>query len=121
MPGTGKVLGLTLSGGGVKGIAYVGVFSEAESRGYRWGNIAGVSIGALAGAFAGAGYQSVDMWELMQGFGFKSIQLREIARLPVVSEFREFILGVRALMNRPCGGSLSRLFRRTARLFMLKP
>jgi NTE family protein len=96
MPGTGKVLGLTLSGGGVKGIAYVGVFSEAESRGYRWGNIAGVSIGALAGAFAGAGYQSVDMWELMQGFGFKSIQLREIARLPVVSEFREFILGVRS-------------------------
>ncbi len=92
----GKVTGLTLSGGGVKGIAYVGAFSEAEARGYSWGNIAGVSIGAIAAALAGAGYDSAQMWEIMNGFDFEGIQLKEPQELPVVSELRDFARGVRS-------------------------
>jgi NTE family protein len=95
MAGRSKILGLTLSGGGVKGIAYLGVFSESEARGYQWANIAGVSIGAIAGALAGAGYNSAQMLEMMNDFDFDGIQMREVAKLPVVSEFREFIFGIR--------------------------
>lgn len=95
MAGKDKVLGLTLSGGGVKGIAYVGVFSEAETRGYQWGNIAGVSIGSLAGTFAGAGYTASQMWDVLEGFDFHGIQLRDVTEMDVVLEFREFVRGDR--------------------------
>jgi len=53
-----RILNLVLGGGGIKGIAYVGVFTEAEKRGYKWANIAGVSAGALAGSYLAAGYST---------------------------------------------------------------
>ena len=49
-----KVLNLVLGGGGIKGIEYAGAFNVAEKRGYHWGNIAGVSAGALAGSYLAA-------------------------------------------------------------------
>ncbi|MDD4493432.1 MAG: patatin-like phospholipase family protein [Eubacteriales bacterium] len=85
-----KPMGLTLSGGGVKGIAYVGMQQEAEKRKISWENVAGVSIGSLAGALIAAGYSSAEMWNAMDKFDFKGIQLRDASKLPVVESFREF-------------------------------
>lgn len=88
---SGRTLNLAMSGGGVKGIAYIGMFDEAERRGYKWRNIAGVSAGALAGAFAGAGYNSQEMLKQMESFDFDGIQLENAARrLPVVAAYMEF-------------------------------
>lgn len=83
---------LVLSGGGVKGIAYVGVCEVAEKRNYRWGNIAGVSAGALAGAFTASGFSSYEMWQAMKKFDFEGVQMEKMVReLPVVSDYLEFI------------------------------
>jgi NTE family protein len=90
-----RTMGLTLSGGGVKGIAYVGMQHEAEKRNISWGNVAGVSIGSLAGALIAAGYKSPEMWDAMEKFDFKAIQLRDASKLPVVESFREFAKGAR--------------------------
>lgn len=75
-----KTINLVLSGGGVKGIAYVGAFEAVESKGYKWGNIAGVSSGAIAGAFLGAGYKAGDLKTVMEEFDFQSIELNDISR-----------------------------------------
>ena len=88
MPFFRKPINLVLGGGGVKGIAYIGVFDAAHRRGYGSVNIAGVSAGALAGSFAASGFSAYEMWKAMETFGFKEIQLEKAAqRLPVVAGF----------------------------------
>ena len=44
-----KSLNLVLSGGGVKGIAYIGAFKALDLDGWKVLNIAGVSAGAMVG------------------------------------------------------------------------
>ncbi len=75
-----NTLNLVLSGGGIKGIAYVGVFEAAEKRGYRWGNIAGVSAGALAGSFVSAGYSVQEIRAIMDAFDFGGLELEEVSK-----------------------------------------
>lgn len=82
---------LVLGGGGIKGIAYLGVFKEAERRGYWWGNIAGVSAGALAGTYACAGYKYHMLREIMDRFDFSQIKPENIEKMvPAVASFTEF-------------------------------
>lgn len=79
-----------LSGGGIKGIAYVGAFEVIEKMGYSLGNIAGVSAGALVGAFLGAGYKSNELKSIMEEFDFKNIQLDRIEKMiPLISKYME--------------------------------
>ncbi|HHV99416.1 MAG TPA: patatin [Clostridiaceae bacterium] len=88
MPFFRKPLNLVLGGGGVKGIAYIGVFDAVYRRGYGFVNITGVSAGALAGSFAASGFSAYEMWKAMESFGFDEIQLEKAAqRLPVVTGF----------------------------------
>ena len=83
-----NIVNLVLSGGGVKGIAYVGVFETGEKCGYRWGNIAGVSAGALAGSYAAAGYTGEELQKIMNEFDFGKIKLENIPKMvPAVSRF----------------------------------
>jgi len=92
-----RQVNLVLSGGGVKGIAYAGVFETAEKRGYRWGNIAGVSVGAIAGAFAASGFNYYEMWESMKRFDFKGIQIKRVSeKLPVIYDYLQFARSTRS-------------------------
>jgi NTE family protein len=85
-----RILDLILGGGGIKGIAYSGVFEVAEKRGYKCGNIAGVSAGAVAGACIAAGYKSWELWNIIEQFDFSKINLDRIPkRVPVVQEVME--------------------------------
>ncbi|WP_114296251.1 patatin-like phospholipase family protein [Anaerobacterium chartisolvens] len=86
-----KAYNIVLSGGGIKGVAYTGVFEAAEKEGIRWNNIAGVSAGALAGAFTAAGYSAMELKKVLSEFNFSKIQIKDIPkRVPAVSEFIEF-------------------------------
>ncbi len=50
-----KDVALTLSCGGARGLAHIGVIRELEARGYRIRSVAGCSIGSLIGAFLAMG------------------------------------------------------------------
>jgi len=50
-----KEISLVLSGGGARGLAYIGVIEELERKGYIIKSIAGTSIGALIGGVYAAG------------------------------------------------------------------
>lgn len=80
-----RTINVVMGGGGVKGIAYIGVFAIMERMGYTLANLAGVSAGSLAGAFAAAGYNSSGMWDIMQKFDFEKVQMDRIPqKVPVV-------------------------------------
>jgi NTE family protein len=87
-----KRLNLVMSGGGIKGIAYIGVADVAERRGYTWGNISGVSAGALAGSFMASGLSARQMWDAMYKFDFEGVQVSSAAgRIPAVQRYMEYI------------------------------
>ncbi len=69
-------LNLVLSGGGIKGVAFVGAYEELERRYRRFGNIAGVSAGALIGALIGAGYNSRELIKILKEFDFSILKIR---------------------------------------------
>jgi NTE family protein len=85
-----SILNLVLGGGGIKGIAYAGVFTEAEKRRYKWGNIAGVSAGALAGSYLAAGYTAEELTDIMHKFDFSKIDITNISqRVPAIKKYNE--------------------------------
>lgn len=62
--------GLVLSGGGVRGVAHIGVIKALEEHGIRPSFISGASCGAIVGAFYAAGHS----WEETLAF-FHSVSL----------------------------------------------
>jgi NTE family protein len=54
-------ISLALGGGGVRGIAHIGVLRTFEREGYKIGAIAGTSAGGLVGALYAAGYTTGEM------------------------------------------------------------
>ena len=65
-------LRLVLSGGGVRGISYVGVFLELEKRGFlkNLKEIFGVSVGGLFGLAYSIKYSPNDLYEFTDSFDF---------------------------------------------------
>jgi NTE family protein len=83
---------VVMGGGGVKGIAYIGVFDVMERMGYKPANMAGVSAGSMAGAFAAAGYGAAGMWQVMNEFDFDMVQLDKVEKLvPAVARLQEYV------------------------------
>lgn len=86
-----KVLNLVLGGGGVKGIAFLGVFEVAEQRGYVWRNIAGVSAGSLTGSYEAAGYTSAELKKILYEFDFEKMYIDKMPEsIPIVARYIEF-------------------------------
>jgi len=89
--GNPKKVNLVLSGGGIKGIAYLGVFDTAEKLGYTFENIAGVSAGALAGSYAAAGYKAHELKKIIDEFDFGKTKIGDVSKkVPAVERYMEF-------------------------------
>ncbi len=83
-----RTLNLVLSGGGIKGLAFVGAYEELEKK-YRYiGNIAGVSAGALAGSLIGAGYTSRELMKILKEFDFNNLTVRGGEYLDISLSYR---------------------------------
>ncbi|MCX7920405.1 MAG: patatin-like phospholipase family protein [Clostridia bacterium] len=92
---------LILSGGGIKGVAFVGALEVAEARGYRWANIGGVSAGALMASLIGAGYSAHELRRELEEFDFKNLKFEEIEkRVPVVAQYTRYSSEVRNYRGR---------------------
>jgi len=66
-------LGLTLSGGGVRGIMHIGVLKALEEEGIRPGIISGTSAGAIIGAFYAAGLSPDQIMKIVDESGWFKI------------------------------------------------
>ena len=69
-------LRIVLSGGGIRGLSYVGVFLELEKRGFLKNvkEILGVSCGAFFGFAYSIGYTPKEMFEFVESFDFSLVQ-----------------------------------------------
>jgi len=82
---------LVLSGGGIRGIAYSGIFSAAEKYSIYFKNIAGVSAGSIAGSFVAAGYNAREISNLMDECNFGDFKISEIAnKIPAIKRLYDF-------------------------------
>lgn len=69
-------IGLTLSGGGARGIAHLGVIKALQEMGIQIDRIAGTSAGAIIGAFFSAGYKIDEILKIAKEktfFGFSNL------------------------------------------------
>jgi NTE family protein len=57
-------IGIVLSGGGIRGIAHLGVLSALRKTGIQYSEITGTSAGSIAGAFIAAGITPEDAFEI---------------------------------------------------------
>lgn len=69
-----KKIGLTLSGGGARGLGHIGVIKALEEFGIQPTIISGTSAGALIGAFYAAGYSSDTIIKISKKTDFFSIK-----------------------------------------------
>jgi NTE family protein len=63
-------IGLTLSGGGAKGLAHIGILKAIDSAGLKIDYITGTSMGAVVGALYASGYSGNDIENLRKGIDF---------------------------------------------------
>ena len=70
-PETGSI-GLTLSGGGAKGFAHIGVLHLIDSLGLKVDYISGTSIGAVMGAMYATGYSAKEIEEIARSIDWQA-------------------------------------------------
>ncbi|MBK6634071.1 MAG: patatin-like phospholipase family protein [Chitinophagaceae bacterium] len=63
-------IGLTLSGGGAKGLAHIGILKAIDSAGLTIDYITGTSMGAIVGALYAAGYSGNEIENLRNDIDF---------------------------------------------------
>ncbi|ASU33086.1 patatin-like phospholipase family protein [Mucilaginibacter xinganensis] len=61
-----KKIGLALSGGGVRGVAHLGVMQALTDHGIEFSHISGTSAGAVAAAFFAAGYAPKEILQIIK-------------------------------------------------------
>lgn len=85
-------IGLALSGGGIRGVAHLGVLKALEEREVTIHRIAGVSAGAITAALYGSGYSPDEILEFVKKIStFKFFQpafnFRGLLKIDVIRQF----------------------------------
>ena len=80
-----KTIGLTLSGGGMRGIAHIGVLKALDEFGIRPNMISGTSAGALIGAFYSLGIRPQQMQDVVRERTFFSRSAFRLSRQSLFS------------------------------------
>ena len=89
-------IGIALSGGGVRGVAHIGVLEALREHGIKPDCIAGNSAGAIVGALYAAGYSATETLEFFKAkspFRLSKITLRKAGFIDtekVVADFLEY-------------------------------
>ena len=79
-------LGLALSGGGTRGLAYIGVFKALEENGIHFDCVAGTSVGSLMGAVYASGIPLDEVISRAHSISSKDILTNHIKFVPSKTE-----------------------------------
>ncbi len=78
LSGREETLGLTLSGGGARGLAHVGVLHIIDSLGIQIDYISGTSMGSIAGAMYAAGYSAGEIEQFALAMNWEAMLSRKV-------------------------------------------
>jgi NTE family protein len=90
-----KKVGLALSGGGIRGVAHLGVMQALTDHGIKFSHISGTSAGAIAAAFFAEGYSPKEILQII-----KDTRLLKLLRPAIGSAGLVSILKARFLINK---------------------
>jgi NTE family protein len=88
-------IGLVLSGGGIRGVAHLGVIQALTDNGITFSHISGCSAGAVAAAFFAAGYAPKDILKIIE-----ETKLLKLVRIAFGSTGLVSILNARFLFEK---------------------
>lgn len=89
-------IGLALSGGGVRGIAHLGIIKALEERGFSFAHVSGASAGSIIGAFYCNGYKPEEILKILEKTSLykivrPAISWRGLLKLDkVINEFKSY-------------------------------
>jgi len=89
-------IGLALSGGGIRGVAHLGVIKALEENGFAFSHVSGVSAGSIIGAFYCHGYTPEEILEIIEKTSLykivrPAISWRGLLKLDkVIDEFKSY-------------------------------
>lgn len=78
-------IGIALGGGGARGFAHLGVLQALEEKGIKPDIISGVSAGAIAGAFIGAGKSPRETFDIIKKYKFTDLTTFNIPKTGLFS------------------------------------
>ncbi|MDB5087205.1 MAG: patatin [Mucilaginibacter sp.] len=90
-----KKVGLALSGGGIRGVAHLGVMQALTDHGIKFSHISGTSAGAIAAAFFAEGYSPKEILQII-----KETRLLKLLRPAIGSAGLVSILRARFLIEK---------------------
>ncbi|WP_290846498.1 patatin-like phospholipase family protein [Flavobacterium sp.] len=70
-------IGLTLSGGGAKGLAHIGLLKAIDSAGIRVDYVTGTSMGSIVGSLYAAGYTGKEIEKMMGALNWQTLMSNE--------------------------------------------
>jgi len=73
-----QICDAVFSGGGIRGIGFVGAISKFEQAGYTFRNVAGTSAGAIVSALVASGFSAEEMYEEMSKVNFERFKQKNI-------------------------------------------
>lgn len=89
-------IGLVLSGGGIRGVAHLGVIKALQEHGFTFAHVSGVSAGSIIGAFYCNGYSPEEILEIIEKTSLykvvrPAISWRGLLRMDkVIGEFKSY-------------------------------
>src|SRR6478735_4423383 len=91
-------IGLTLSGGGAKGIAHIGILQAIDSAGLNIDYITGTSMGSIMGALYATGYSGNELEKIARDLDWDNLfsgkPLMENVNIDEKSEFDQYAVEV---------------------------
>ena len=82
-------IGLTLSGGGAKGLAHIGILKALDSAGVRVDYVTGTSMGSIIGSLYAVGYSGKEIESLARDLDWKTILSNQVSIREISMEEKE--------------------------------
>jgi NTE family protein len=91
-------IGLTLSGGGAKGLAHIGILQAIDSAGLKIDYITGTSMGSIVGGLYAAGYSGDDVEKIARkldwGLIFSTAPQLDAISIEEKSEYQKYAIEI---------------------------
>jgi NTE family protein len=82
-------IGITLSGGGAKGLAHIGILKAIDSAGIKIDYITGTSMGSIIGALYSVGYSAKDIEQMARKIDWSELLTNQSSLRGIVMEEKE--------------------------------